>query len=107
MRRVRLPAIGFTEPLFTEEVPTPEPLDYEVLIEVEAAGVCHRDLIDRGGGVPFMRVPITLGHEVCGRVIAVGRQVAAWKVGDRVGTLHRDACGTCVRCQRGETSVCE
>jgi D-arabinose 1-dehydrogenase-like Zn-dependent alcohol dehydrogenase len=77
------------------------------VVEVDACGVCHRDLIDRGGGVPFMTLPITLGHEATGRVISIGPDVTRWQVGDRVATLHRDSCGTCDFCRKGEETLCQ
>jgi len=102
-------ALGWDVPLAFEAdaASPPAPTATEVLVRVEACGVCHRDLIDRGGGVPFMRVPITLGHEVAGRVVAVGPAVTRWRVGDRVATLQRDSCGTCAACATGDTTLCE
>jgi D-arabinose 1-dehydrogenase-like Zn-dependent alcohol dehydrogenase len=87
--------------------PLPSLTGAEVLVEVEACGVCHRDLIDRAGRWPFLRVPITPGHEAVGRVSAVGPEVRDHRVGDRVGTMHRDACGACASCRKGQTSLCE
>jgi acryloyl-coenzyme A reductase len=109
MRRVRLTALGFDLPLVLDNngAPPPAPQGHELLVRVEACGVCHRDLIDRGGGVPFMRVPITLGHEVAGRVVAAGAAVTLWKVGDRVATMQRDSCGECAACAAGDTTLCE
>jgi len=108
MRRARLCESGWERDLAWEpaaEDPSP-PTGELVLVEVEACGVCHRDLIDRAGRFSFMRLPITPGHEVAGRVIAVGEEVSRWRVGDRVGTMHRDACGACDACARGQTSLC-
>jgi D-arabinose 1-dehydrogenase-like Zn-dependent alcohol dehydrogenase len=87
--------------------PLPSPVGAEVLVLVEACGVCHRDLIDRAGRWPFLRVPITPGHEVAGRVLAVGAAVRDFRPGDRVGTMHRDSCGECAACRKGQTSICE
>jgi acryloyl-coenzyme A reductase len=108
-QRAILSEIGWDRDLAVEDSndPLPSPARDEVLIEVEACGVCHRDLIDRSGRFPFIRLPVTPGHEIAGRVIAVGPRVAAFKVGDRVGTMHRDACGECKTCRAGETSLCE
>ena len=107
--RVLLTEVGWDRPLQHEDpdAPVADPAGREVLVAVEACGVCHRDLLDRGGRFPFQRVPIVPGHEAAGRVIAVGPEVRDWKIGDRVGTMHRDACGECPSCQRGETSLCE
>jgi D-arabinose 1-dehydrogenase-like Zn-dependent alcohol dehydrogenase len=107
--RVRLIETGWGRDLVHEivDAPPPEPSGNQVLVEVEACGVCHRDLLDREGRFPFIQLPITPGHEVVGRVIAVGDRVVDWKIGDRVGTTQRDACGGCKRCLAGETSLCD
>src|SRR5438105_3233845 len=107
MQRARLTAAGWDVPLAIESVDTPAPAAGQVLVEIDACGVCHRDLIDRAGGFKFMRLPITPGHEAAGRVVAVGAGVARWKLGDRVATMHRDSCGACDSCRAGETSLCE
>ncbi len=108
MRRISLRKTGWDEPLALEEVgEPPAPKGHEVLVEVEACGVCHRDLLDREGRFPFLRPGVTPGHEVCGRVVATGERVIDWKVGDRVGTMHRDSCGACAACKDGQTSLCE
>jgi D-arabinose 1-dehydrogenase-like Zn-dependent alcohol dehydrogenase len=107
MKRIRLNALGWDEPMVAEDQPDPvAPTGTEVVVAVEACGVCHRDLIDRGGGVPFMTLPITLGHEATGRVLATGPDVTRWRPGDRVATLHRDSCGICEQCQAGEDTLC-
>jgi acryloyl-coenzyme A reductase len=107
MKRIRMDALGWDEPMVAEEQPDPPaPTGTEVAVAVEACGVCHRDLIDRGGGIPFMKLPITLGHEATGRVLAVGPDVTRWAPGDRVATLHRDSCGTCDVCREGEDTLC-
>jgi D-arabinose 1-dehydrogenase-like Zn-dependent alcohol dehydrogenase len=107
--RVRLVQTGWDVSLLYDDSPQPPPapVGNEVLLEVEAAGVCHRDLLDRAGRFPFLQVPITPGHEAAGRVVAVGPEVTSFRPGDRAGSMHRDACGECRRCARGETSVCE
>lgn len=108
MKRIRLDELGWDAPMVVEEMPDPPaPSGNQVVVEVDACGVCHRDLIDRGGGIPFMTLPITLGHEAAGRVAAVGPDVTRWQVGDRVATLHRDSCGTCERCREGEDTLCQ
>jgi D-arabinose 1-dehydrogenase-like Zn-dependent alcohol dehydrogenase len=105
--RVRLVATGFETPLSVEAaVEAPRPESDQVRLRVEACGVCHRDLLDRGGRFPFLQLPITPGHEACGIVDAVGPAASEWRVGDRLATLHRDFCGTCAACREGETSFC-
>ncbi len=107
--RAVLTATGWDTPLAHEllDEALPEPGPGEVRLDVEACGVCHRDLIDRSGRFPFQRVPIVPGHEAVGRVSALGAGATTFRVGDRVATMHRDACGVCTSCQRGETSLCE
>jgi len=106
--RVRLVEAGWDADLVHEregarlEAPTGD----QVLVRVDACGVCHRDLIDRAGRFPFQRLPIVPGHEAAGVVIAVGPGVKDFAAGDAVGTMHRDACGECPACQRGESSLC-
>jgi acryloyl-coenzyme A reductase len=104
--RIRMIESGFERALELEDCPPPVAEHGQVLVEVEACGVCHRDLIDRAGRFPFQRLPITPGHEAAGRVIAIGEGVTQWNVGDRVGTMHRDSCGTCASCKAGQTSLC-
>jgi acryloyl-coenzyme A reductase len=105
--RVRLVHLGWDAPLEAERGSRDALERGQVRVAVEACGVCHRDLLDREGRFPFMRVPITPGHEAAGRVVEVGAGVRDWAVGDRVATMHRDACGECPTCRRGETSLCE
>jgi D-arabinose 1-dehydrogenase-like Zn-dependent alcohol dehydrogenase len=108
MRRVRLVEKGWQRELSyePEAADPPAPTGPLVLIQLEASGVCHRDLIDRAGRFAFMQFPITPGHEGVGRIVAVGDAVTRWKVGDRVATMHRDSCGQCEACQRNEPSLC-
>ena len=105
--RARMSAVGWDADLVIEPAgPSPAPVRDTVVVAVEACGVCHRDCIDRAGRFAFIRVPITPGHEAVGRVVAVGPDVTEWKVGDRVASMHRDACRDCDACAIGETSLC-
>lgn len=108
-RRVRLTALGWDEDLTIEsleEAPS-QPMGDQVLVEIEACGVCYRDCIDRAGGFKFIQLPITPGHEAVGHVRAVGAEVTDWIVGDRVATMHRDFCGECIVCREGKPSLCQ
>jgi D-arabinose 1-dehydrogenase-like Zn-dependent alcohol dehydrogenase len=110
-QRIRMTATGFDTPLVVEDAPWPAtgpvPSSPEhVVVAVEACGVCHRDLIDRSGRFPYLSLPVTPGHEAAGRVVAVGEDVKDFAVGDRVATLHRNACGACEVCLRGDTCYC-
>lgn len=106
--RARLEHAGWDHDLAIEttfDVPAPAP--GQVRVRVEACGVCHRDLIDRAGRFPFLQLPVTPGHEAVGRVVAVGEGVTRFREGDRVATMHRDSCGQCDACLRGEVSLCQ
>lgn len=91
-----------------EEVPVPEPGAGEVLIAVEASGVCHSDVFTVEGqspGVAFPRIP---GHEVVGTVVATGDGVTTAAEGDRVGVgWHGGYCGACDSCRRGDLNMCD
>ncbi len=107
--RVRLVKTGWDDALVFERdaAALAAPTGKNVVVEVEACGVCHRDLLDRGGRFPFLQVPITPGHEAVGRVVAIGDEVTDWRVGDRVATMHRDSCGECSACRQGQQSLCQ
>lgn len=106
MKRARILEVGWDADLAVDEIETPRaPGPGQVLIEVEACGVCHRDLIDRSGRFAFIQCPITPGHEAVGPVVASSSD--EWVVGDRVATMHRDFCGTCDACRADDISLCE
>src|ERR1700730_16349369 len=67
------------------ERPIPEPGRGQVRIKVEACGVCHSDVVVKDGLWPGLQYPRVPGHEIAGRVDAVGTDVANWKAGQRVG----------------------
>ena len=95
-------------PVELVEVPVPTPLGRQVLLEVSAVGLCHSDLFvmscDRGT-LPY-DLPLTLGHEVAGRVVAVGEAADASLVG-RDGVVHGVwSCGECHNCRRGRDNHC-
>jgi D-arabinose 1-dehydrogenase-like Zn-dependent alcohol dehydrogenase len=104
--RAVLREVGWDVGLGIEASTAPRPVDDQVVVEVEACGVCGRDCLDRAGRFGFVALPITPGHEAVGRVRAVGPRATTWRVGDRVATMHRDACGDCPACAAGETSLC-
>jgi alcohol dehydrogenase, propanol-preferring len=101
----------FKEPLSLEDVARPKPGAHDVLIAVEACGVCHSDLHLADGDwpqlVPITKRPLILGHEIAGRVIAKGPSVESLDVGDRVGVpwLHW-SCGECEFCRDGNENLC-
>ena len=109
MRAVVLRKTGEPEQLVSDELPDPILQPEDVLVRIRAAAVCGRDLIDRRGGFPLMKLPTVLGHEFAGEVVALGALAAAsgLNVGDRVINLHRPSCGACRRCVNGELILCE
>ena len=78
----------------------------EVLIEIEAAGVCFKDLLIAEGFQPRVKLPIILGHEGAGRICALGASVQGFDVGDRVCSLPYIACGVCRFCIAGQENIC-
>jgi alcohol dehydrogenase, propanol-preferring len=116
MRMFQVCACG--QPLQMNEQPTPHPSGTEILLKVLAAGVCHSDLhladgyFDLGGGKRLslqdrgMKLPVTLGHENVGEVVAVGRDAKGVRIGDRMLVDPWIGCGTCAVCLRGEDNLC-
>jgi len=88
----------------TEYVPVPEIADGEVLVRVAACGICGTDIKKIQHG--FVAAPQIFGHEVAGTVVAVGRGVRRWKLGDRVVSFHHVPCGRCFYCDRRLFSQC-
>jgi D-arabinose 1-dehydrogenase-like Zn-dependent alcohol dehydrogenase len=86
----------------------PEPGDHQVLIKVEACGICHSDVLTKEGLWPGLEYPRVPGHEVAGRIEAVGSDVTNWEVGQRVGVgWHGGHCFVCNACRRGNFVLCE
>ncbi len=107
IERARLVQTGWDTPLGHEPEAPSTPLEAgQVRVAVEACGVCHRDLLDREGRFPFVRLPVTPGHEAVGQVVEVAPGVTELAPGDRVATMHRDACGECAGCRSGQTTLC-
>jgi propanol-preferring alcohol dehydrogenase len=101
----------FKTPLSIEDVEQPQPDEHEVLIEVEACGVCHSDLHVADGDwpqlVPITKRPLILGHEIAGRVVEKGDAVTDLAVGDRVGVPWVYwTCGACDFCREGNENLC-
>lgn len=98
----------FGKPLRIEEVPVPVPDDNQILVKIEASGVCHTDLHAAEGDWPVKpQPPFIPGHEGVGFVAAIGRGMKHVKEGDRVGVpwLH-SACGYCTHCLGGWETLC-
>jgi D-arabinose 1-dehydrogenase-like Zn-dependent alcohol dehydrogenase len=85
----------------------PDPGRAQVRIKVEACGICHSDVIVKQGGWPGLQYPRVPGHEVAGRIDAVGADVTNWKVGQRAGVgWHGGHCFVCDFCRRGDFVLC-
>ena len=105
-------------PLRLMERPTPKPVGTEILLKVIAAGVCHSDLhiwdgyYDLGGGKRLqlsdrgVKLPLTMGHENVGEVVAVGPGAVGVKIGDRRLVHPWLGCGECAVCRRGDEQLC-
>jgi D-arabinose 1-dehydrogenase-like Zn-dependent alcohol dehydrogenase len=79
----------------------------EVLVRVEACGICHSDSLTIEGGMPGIEYPRVPGHEIAGRIEAVGEDVFPWEVGQRVGVgWFGGNCGYCDPCRRGDLISC-
>ncbi len=99
----------FGKPLVIEDVPIPEVKPHEILIKVQACGVCHTDLHAASGDWPDKpKLPFIPGHEGAGVVAAVGSEVTFLKEGDRVGTAWLySACGHCDYCMEARETLCK
>lgn len=99
----------FTSPLHIEDVPIPEPGIGEIVVKIEASGLCHTDIHAAHGDWPVKpKLPFIPGHEGVGRVVMVGPQVSEVKEGDRVAIPWLGyACGTCRYCLSGWETLCE
>jgi alcohol dehydrogenase, propanol-preferring len=76
-------------------------------VKVEACGICHSDVFVKEGGWPGLQYPRVPGHEVAGRIEAVGINVMEWKQGQRVGVgWHGGHCFVCTQCRRGDFAMC-
>jgi S-(hydroxymethyl)glutathione dehydrogenase/alcohol dehydrogenase len=96
----------FGEPLVVTDVELQEPRAGEVLVRLEACGVCHTDLFTASGADPSGYAPAVLGHEGAGVVEKLGDGVASVKPGDRVVTLFSPQCRECIHCRDPRTNLC-
>jgi len=95
-------------PLHLREMPVPSPADDELLLRVHACGICRTDLHVVEGELPVRRSPLIPGHQIVGRVAALGSRVTDFAIGDRVGVawLNR-TCGVCEFCLACRENLCE
>src|SRR5215469_5381393 len=99
----------FKQPLVIEDRPIPEPGDGQILVRIEASGLCHTDMHAANGDWPVKPTPpFVPGHEGVGIVIRAGRGVTRVKEGDRVAIPWLGwACGECEYCMTGWETLCE
>jgi alcohol dehydrogenase, propanol-preferring len=93
-------------PLELREAPVPEPRAGEIRVQITACGVCHTELDELEGRLEA-RLPVIPGHQVVGRVHALGPGATRFKPGDRVGVAWiYSACGVCESCMAGNENLC-
>src|SRR5213595_1828368 len=106
MRAMVLEAPG--QPLHEADLARPVPGPQGVLIRVRACGVCRTDLHVVDGELPDPKLPLVLGHQIVGTVVATGKQVERFSPGDRVGVPWLgNTCGTCRYCRGGRENLCD
>jgi alcohol dehydrogenase len=107
LREMGLPApYAQSKPLHVETVELDGPDRDELLVRVLAAGLCHSDLSVIDGSRPRV-MPMVLGHEAAGEVVAVGPNTEGFSIGDRVVFSFVPACGHCASCAGGRAALCE
>lgn len=87
-----------------QEVPVPKIKDGELLVKIEASGICGSDVME---WYRIKKAPLVLGHEIAGTVVETGLGVKKFKAGDRVTVAHHVPCNTCRYCLGGNFSVCD
>ena len=99
---------GGLDAMRLETIPDPVPGPKDVVIKVEACGVCFHDVLTRNGTLKAgVKMPCVLGHEISGTVVDVGRDVTRFKTGQRVATAQRyHICGACRYCRSSRETLC-
>jgi D-arabinose 1-dehydrogenase-like Zn-dependent alcohol dehydrogenase len=105
MKAAQVPKAGADFEIVEREIPKPGA--GQVLIKVQACGVCHSDVLTKEGVWPGIQYPRVPGHEVAGIIDELGAGVSAWKKGQRVGVgWHGGQDNTCISCRRGDFRNC-
>jgi L-iditol 2-dehydrogenase len=102
-------ALVLTAPCeFNYDVSFPDPVPGvgEVLVQVHACGICGSDIHGMDGRSGRRQMPIVMGHEAAGEIVAVGEGVEDWKVGERVTFDSTEYCGECDECEQGLVNLC-
>jgi propanol-preferring alcohol dehydrogenase len=106
MQAMRLEAIG--RPLVARDLPDPAPGPSDIKVRIAACGVCRTDLHVVDGELPNPVLPLVPGHEIVGRVEAMGSDVTGLEIGMRVGIPWLgNTCGTCPYCATGKENLCD
>ncbi len=87
-----------------EELPIPQIGPGELLVRIEASGICGSDVME---WYRLDRAPLILGHEIAGQIVALGEGVEPYQEGDRVSVAHHVPCNTCHYCLNGHHTVCD
>src|ERR1700741_4268483 len=105
MKAAQIPKPGADFEIVEREIPKPG--GGQVLIKVQACGICHSDVLTKEGALPGIQYPRVPGHEVAGIIDEVGAGVSGWKKGQRVGVgWHGGQDNTCLFCRRGDFRNC-
>ncbi len=105
MKAAQISKAGGDWELVESDIPEPGP--GQVRVKVEACGICHSDALVKEGLWPGLQYPRVPGHEIAGRVDALGGNVTSWAVGQRVGVgWHGGHCFVCEQCRRGDFAMC-
>lgn len=105
MKAMVLTEVG--KPLELKEINKPEPDPDQILIRISACGICRTDLHVVDGELPSPKLPLVPGHQIIGKIEAVGERVTALKVGERIGVPWLGgSCGVCDYCRAGHENLC-
>jgi len=105
MKAAQISKAGGDWELVEREIP--QPGVGQVRVKVEACGICHSDVLVKDGVWPGIQYPRVPGHEIAGRIDAIGDNVTSWAIGQRVGVgWHGGHCFVCEQCRRGDFAMC-
>ena len=98
---------AFQAPPQIQQVPDATPVNHGVVVAIKATGVCLSDWHGWVGHDADIRLPHVPGHELAGTIVAVGKDIRRWKIGDRVTVPFVGGCGVCPQCHSGNQQVCD
>jgi acryloyl-coenzyme A reductase len=108
MKAIVVKQPGGVEAMRLETIPDPVAGPHQVIIKIDACGVCFHDILTRNGTLKAgVKMPCVLGHEISGTVVEAGGEVSRFKAGERVATAQRyHICGACRFCRSGREALC-